>query len=262
MTQPPLGRRPPQNTSTNCKIPCGKQMNGIFQNHERHACGRASEATSTGGDHRHGTWWTIKQWKRLAHCTLYVRCGAFFDTLARVSGVDHHEMSRGHPARLCGDGSNVSRRTRRASRISRRSSGCAWQRLTEEQSGNPREEGTERLRSQPKRVPSQEEFYLSRRNVDEVSWNHLSADEQSQFSQAIDAVWQGVLDFEAVTLDLRCALEEGDRDTGHKKTRHTSCTRVQGDTGGRFRDRPTASPSYQWQAWCNGVRRRQQRHLV
>ena len=32
----------------------------------------------------------------------------------------------------------------------------------------------------------------------------------------------------------------------HKLTRHTSCTRVQGHTRGRFRDRATASPSYQW----------------
>ena len=31
-----------------------------------------------------------------------------------------------------------------------------------------------------------------------------------------------------------------------KLTRHTSCTRVQGDTRERYRDRPTASPSYQW----------------
>ena len=40
------------------------------------------------------------------------------------------------------------------------------------------------------------EFYLSRRNADEVSWNHLSAEERTQFSKAIE--WQGVLDFKAV----------------------------------------------------------------
>ena len=44
------------------------------------------------------------------------------------------------------------------------------------------------------------EFYLSRRNADEVSWNHLSAEEQTQFSKAIETEWQGVLDFKAVTV--------------------------------------------------------------
>ena len=34
------------------------------------------------------------------------------------------------------------------------------------------------------------EFYLSRRNADEVSWKHLSAEEQTQFSKAIEIVWQ------------------------------------------------------------------------
>ena len=47
--------------------------------------------------------------------------------------------------------------------------------------------------------PLHGEFYLSRRNADEVSWNHLSADEQTQFSKAIEMEWQGVLDFKAVT---------------------------------------------------------------
>ena len=44
------------------------------------------------------------------------------------------------------------------------------------------------------------EFYLSRRNADEVSWNHLSAEEQTQFSKAIETEWQEVLDFKAVTI--------------------------------------------------------------
>ena len=39
------------------------------------------------------------------------------------------------------------------------------------------------------------DFYLSRRNADEVSWNRLSAEEQMQFSKAIETEWQGVLDF-------------------------------------------------------------------
>ena len=44
------------------------------------------------------------------------------------------------------------------------------------------------------------EFYLSRRNADEVAWKHLSAQERVQFSKAIETEWQGVLDFKAVTI--------------------------------------------------------------
>ena len=44
------------------------------------------------------------------------------------------------------------------------------------------------------------EFYLSRRNADEVSWKHLSAEEQTQFSKAIETEWHGVLDIKAVTI--------------------------------------------------------------
>ena len=46
------------------------------------------------------------------------------------------------------------------------------------------------------------EFYLSRPNADEVSWNHLSAEEQTQSSKAIEKQWPGVLDFKAVTIRL------------------------------------------------------------
>ena len=42
--------------------------------------------------------------------------------------------------------------------------------------------------------PLHGEFYLSQRNADEVSWNHLSAEEQTQFSKAIQTEWQGVPD--------------------------------------------------------------------
>ena len=45
--------------------------------------GRALNATSPGETQRHGILWTIKQWKRLAHYMLHVRCAAFFDTLSR-----------------------------------------------------------------------------------------------------------------------------------------------------------------------------------
>ena len=44
------------------------------------------------------------------------------------------------------------------------------------------------------------EFYLIRRNADEVSWKHLSVKEQIQFSKAIETEWQGVLDFKVVTV--------------------------------------------------------------
>ena len=50
-------------------------MSGIY--------GRALNATSPGEAQRHGTLWTIKQWKRLAHYMVYGRCAAFFDTLSR-----------------------------------------------------------------------------------------------------------------------------------------------------------------------------------
>ena len=36
-------------------------------------------------------------------------------------------------------------------------------------------------------------------STDEVSWNHLSAEEQTQLLKAIETEWQGVLDFKAVT---------------------------------------------------------------
>ena len=48
--------------------------------------------------------------------------------------------------------------------------------------------------------PLHGEFYLSRRNTDEVSWNPLSAEDRTQFSEAIETEWQGVLDFKAVTI--------------------------------------------------------------
>ena len=45
-----------------------------------------------------------------------------------------------------------------------------------------------------------EVFYLSRRNADKVWWNHLSDEDRTQFSKAIETEWQGVLDFKAVTV--------------------------------------------------------------
>ena len=81
-------------------------MSGIY--------GRAIEATSPREGQRHGASWAIKQWKRLAHYLLYVRCAAFFDTLAReflmLIPWDDQKTS----SRPCGDGNNEKWRTRRA----------------------------------------------------------------------------------------------------------------------------------------------------
>ena len=56
-----------------------------------------------------------------------------------------------------------------------------------------------RLR-RPRRTHCTENFYLSRRNADEVSWNHVAAKEQPQFSKAFETEWQGVLDFKVATI--------------------------------------------------------------
>ena len=75
-----------------------KTMSGIY--------GRALDATSPGESQRHGTLWAVKQWKRLAHYMLYVRCATFFDTLSReflmLIPRDDQRTSCLH----CDDGSN------------------------------------------------------------------------------------------------------------------------------------------------------------
>ena len=58
------------------------------------------------------------------------------------------------------------------------------------------------------------ENFICRRNADEVSWNHLSAEEQTQFSKAIETEWQGVLDFKAVTI-----LDSTQADVNREKQR-------------------------------------------
>ena len=50
--------------------------------------------------------------------------------------------------------------------------------------GESKEHGTFSIASAEASTPHGE-FYLSRRNADLVSWNHLSAEEQTQFSKAI-----------------------------------------------------------------------------
>ena len=42
-----------------------------------------STRPNPGENQRHGTLWTVKQWKRLAHYMMYVQSAAFFDTLSR-----------------------------------------------------------------------------------------------------------------------------------------------------------------------------------
>ena len=66
-------------------------------------------------------------------------------------------------------------------------------------SGENKEHGTFPIAS-AEASPLHGQFYLSRRNADEVSWNHLSDEQQTQFSKAIETEWQGVLDFKAVTI--------------------------------------------------------------
>ena len=43
-------------------------------------------------------------------------------------------------------------------------------------------------------------FYFSRRNANEVSWKHFSAEEQMQFPKANETEWPGVMDYKAVTI--------------------------------------------------------------
>ena len=74
----------PQISSDNHSSPRFKseQMHGAFQNQERDRWTR-SQCHSPGEAQRHGTLWTMKHWKRLAHNMVYVRCATFFDTLSR-----------------------------------------------------------------------------------------------------------------------------------------------------------------------------------
>ena len=123
-----------------------KTMSGIY--------GRALNATSPGEAQRHGTLWTIKQWKRLAHYMVYVRCAAFFDTLSREFLMLIH-MGRSEDIRLA-------LRRRKQREMKDKKSNVAnlleaqWVRgkdLPRGNLGNSVEEGTERLRSSTKCNP-------------------------------------------------------------------------------------------------------------
>ena len=112
-----------------------KTMSGIY--------GRALDATSPGETQRHGTLWTSRRWKRLAHYMVYVRCAAFFDTLSREFLM---LIPIGHPACIATTGTTRDEGKKRAMlRIFWRLMG-ARKSPTERQPGNPMEEGAERLR--------------------------------------------------------------------------------------------------------------------
>ena len=90
-----LARSHPTNLPTSsprCKS--GKHMYGAFQNHER-----ALDATSPGETQRHGTLWTIKQWKttRKLHGVRAMR-GILRLPVSGISHVDPHGTNGGHPA--------------------------------------------------------------------------------------------------------------------------------------------------------------------
>ena len=115
--------------------------------------GRALDATSPGETQRHGILWTVKQWSRLAHHMMYVRCAAFFDTLSREL-LMLIPTGRSEDIRLA--------LRRREQRDEEQAEQCcefsggplgSRQSLTERQPGNPVEEGAERLRSSPDRDP-------------------------------------------------------------------------------------------------------------
>ena len=113
----------------------------------------ASQWTSSRGDQyleiqRHGTLWTIKQWKRLAHHMLYVRCAAFFDTLSReFLMLIPMGRSRGHLACIATTGATKDEEQEEQCCESSGGSVGARQSPTERQPGNPVEVGAERLRS-------------------------------------------------------------------------------------------------------------------
>ena len=74
-------------------------MNGKFQSHERDLW------TSRQGDHpgetqRHGTLWTIKQWKtsRAFFYAVRAMCAILRHIGSKISDVDPHGTTRGHPA--------------------------------------------------------------------------------------------------------------------------------------------------------------------
>ena len=141
-------------------------MSGIY--------GRALEATSPGETQRHGTLWTIKQWKRLAHYLRFVQCAAFFDTLSQEFLMLHGTI-RGHPACIATTGATRDEEQEEQCCEPYGGSVGARQRLTERQPGNPVEEGTERLRPSTGSDPEGRERDDVLRTMRDV-WESVAAD--------------------------------------------------------------------------------------
>ena len=116
-----------------------KTMSGIY--------GRALDCDQSWRDST--AWNTVedKQWKRLAHYMLYVRCAAFSDTLSREF-VMLIPMGRSEDIRLALRRWEATRDEEQEEQCCECSGGSVGARksLTERQSGNPVEEGAERLR--------------------------------------------------------------------------------------------------------------------
>ena len=65
--------------------------------------------------------------------------------------------------------------------------------------------------------------------ADEVSWNHISAEERTQFSKAIETEWQGVLDFKAVTIIDPTQSKCDQRKTTRPSDLLSTCSALKGD---------------------------------
>ena len=70
----PARSHPTNPRTSSLRFKSGKQMHDAFSKTMSGIHGRARDATSPGQAQRHGTLWTIGQWKRLAHCIVYTLC--------------------------------------------------------------------------------------------------------------------------------------------------------------------------------------------
>ena len=140
----PARSHPTISPTSSLRFKSGKQMHGAFQNHDWDIWTNSQCPPVR----RHGTLWTIKQWKRLAHYLRFVQCAAFFDTsVSGIPDVDPHGTIRGHPA--CIATTQETRDEGEEEQCCKFSGGSvgALQSLTVRQPVNIVEEGAERLRS-------------------------------------------------------------------------------------------------------------------
>ena len=126
-------------------------MSGIY--------GRALNATSPGQAQRHGTLWTIKQWKRLPtlHVVRAMR-GILRHPGSVISDVDPHGTIGGHPACIATMGATRDEGQEEQCCESSGGSVGARQSLTERQPGNSVEEGAERLRPSTECFPERRQL--------------------------------------------------------------------------------------------------------